>query len=588
MSEFRMDGYINRYTGYGTYTDSSERYEYASEPWTPDVSLVNHYETNGLFAKIIDTPAEEAVKHGFNLALNNPDYEQYIEDTLDILDWEAKAATAIKWARLFGGAIIVMLIDDGGELTEPVNWDGIQSIDELRVYERPIAQPDFANCYDTFGHNGPRRKSKFGMPQYYQVSSVYGSFTVHESRCLVFRNGTLPEYTMLPEYRFWGMPEFARIRRAMREVSTSHSNATKLMERMVQAIYKQKNLASTLAAEGGEDAVMQRMRLIDQARSFLSMIAIDAEGEEFDFKTFQLSGVKDILDANCSILSAVTNIPQTILFGRSPAGENSTGDSDLENYYNYIERIQKMMLRDNLLTVLDAAFRAGASNGDIDQIPDYKLTFDPLWSLSEVDQANVDQAKAATALTRAQTAQLYVDMQVLDPSEVRKGLASTDEFDIEGLLDNQDTDPLDWGMEELPESGFQGDIPPKSLISSGENSIIKERNEDGGPGSGRYPKGSGKVDAATAKRYTERLTKVTTATGVKIKSISSHAMQRLSERNISEDTAADALENPGASYPGNRPGTSCCQKGNIRMVFSDSGNLVSAIVLNNGSEGGQK
>ncbi len=193
MSEFRMDGYINRYTGYGTYTDSSERYEYASEPWTPDVSLVNHYETNGLFAKIIDTPAEEAVKHGFSLALNNPDYEQYIEDTLDILDWEAKAATAIKWARLFGGAIIVMLIDDGGELTEPVNWDGIQSIDELRVYERPIAQPDFANCYDTFGNNGPHRKSKFGMPQYYQVSSVYGSFTVHESRCLVFRNGTLPE-----------------------------------------------------------------------------------------------------------------------------------------------------------------------------------------------------------------------------------------------------------------------------------------------------------------------------------------------------------------------------------------------------------
>ena len=533
-----MDGYVNMLNRLGTSLDNSRAYEYEPEPWTPDVSLVNHYETNGLFAKIIDTPAEEAVKHGFSLALNNPDYEQYIEDTLDILDWEAKAATAIKWARLFGGAIIVMLIDDGGELTEPVNWDGIQSIDELRVYERPIAQPDFANCYDTFGHNGPRRKSKFGMPQYYQVSSVYGSFTVHESRCLVFRNGTLPEYTMLPEYRFWGMPEFARIRRAMREVSTSHSNATKLMERMVQAIYKQKDLASTLQMEGGEDAVMQRLRLIDQARSFLSMIAIDAEGEEFDFKTFQLSGVKDILDANCSILSAVTNIPQTILFGRSPAGENSTGDSDLENYYNYIERIQKMMLRDNLLTVLDAAFRAGVSNGDIDQIPDYKLTFDPLWSLSEVDQANVDQAKAATALTRAQTAQLYVDMQVLDPSEVRKGLASTDEFDIEGLLDNQDTDPLDWGMEELPESGFQGDIPPKSLISSGENSIIKERNEDGGPGSGRYPKGSGgnKVDYKAAGEFTKTLKGTTASNGVQLKEVSGHAAYRMKSRNINVDT----------------------------------------------------
>lgn len=107
-----MDGYVNMLNRLGTSLDNSRAYEYEPEPWTPDVSLANHYETNGLFAKIIDTPAEEAVKHGFNLTLNNPDYEQYIEDTLDILDWEAKAATAIKWARLFGGAIIVMLIDD--------------------------------------------------------------------------------------------------------------------------------------------------------------------------------------------------------------------------------------------------------------------------------------------------------------------------------------------------------------------------------------------------------------------------------------------------------------------------------------------
>lgn len=454
MSEFRMDGYVNQYTRYGTSQDSSEAYEYLPESAIPDITLVSHYETNGLFAKIIDTPAEEAIKHGFDLALNDAGCEQYIKDTLDMLDWENKAATAIKWARLFGGALIVMMIDDGGELTDPVDWNAIRSIDELRVYERPVVQPDWANLYNTAGRDGLHRRSKFGMPQYYQVSSIYGSFVVHESRCLLFRNGNLPEYTMTPEYRFWGMPEYSRIRRALREVSTSHGHATRLMERMVQAIYKQRDLASTLQREGGDDEVMQRLRLIDRARSFLSTIVIDADGEEYDFKTFQLSGIKDILEANCNILSAVTNIPQTILFGRSPAGENSTGASDLENYYNFIERIQKMMLRDNLLTVLDAAFRAGASNGEIEQVPDYKLTFDPLWSLSETDQAMVDQTKAATALTRAQTAQLYVDMQVIDPSEVRKGLASTEEFNIEELLDDQEGDPLDWGLGQIPENGL--------------------------------------------------------------------------------------------------------------------------------------
>ena len=42
-----------------------------------------------------------------------------------------------------------------------------------------------------------------------------------------------------------------------------------------------------------------------------------------DYKTVTFSGVNDIIDATCNMLSAVTNIPQTKLFGRSPAGENS-------------------------------------------------------------------------------------------------------------------------------------------------------------------------------------------------------------------------------------------------------------------------
>lgn len=441
--------YVNQYNRYGTKQDNSEAYEYLPEAMIPDISLVTHYETNGLFAKIIDAPAEEAVKHGFDLALNDPAYEQYIEDTLDMLDWETKAATAIKWARLFGGAIIVMMIDDGGGLEDPVDWNNIRAIDELRVYERPVVQPDWANLYEDAGRDGYHRRSKFGMPRFYQVSSIYGSFRVHESRCLVFRNGILPEYTMLAEYRFWGMPEYSRIRRALREVVTTHSNGAKLMERMVQPVYKQKGLAGRLSTPDGEDEVMRRLRLIDQSRSFLNSIVIDAEGEDYDFRTFQLSGIKDIFEASCNIISAITNIPQTVFFGRSPAGENSTGDSDFENWYNFIDRIRKMMLRDNLLTVIDASFRAGAASGEIEKIPDYKLTFDPLWNLNETEQATVDQIKAQTALIKAQTAQMYVDMQAIDPAEIRKGLASTDEFNIEELLDNEDEQPLDWGMEEI-------------------------------------------------------------------------------------------------------------------------------------------
>lgn len=429
----------------------------------PDTSLTIQYEDNGLFAKIIDTPAEEAVKHGFDLGLKDDSINEFVEDALDALEWEEKAATAIKWARLYGGSIIVMLIDDGRGLEEPVDWNNIRSIDELRVYERSVVQPDYASLYSSDPMRATRnRASKFAMPEYYYVQSLYGSFTVHESRCLVFRNGILPERVTNPVYRFWGTPEYVRIKRAMKDALVAHGNGPKLLDRSVQPIYKMKNLASLLASEGGDETVLKRLEIIDLARGILNSIAIDAEGEDYDFKSIPFSGVKDVIDTTCNMLSAVTNIPQTILFGRSPAGENSTGDSDFENYYNYIERIQKLMLKGNVRTLLDVLFKAALTNGEVPEEPKYKLKFNPLWSLSDTEQANVDKVKADIEMVKAQTAQLYVQMQALDPSEVRTALAKTEEFTVEDILDDQEAEE-DWGLLSDPGddlSGVPEDLPP--------------------------------------------------------------------------------------------------------------------------------
>lgn len=440
----REDGYVNLLNKYGTKQDNSEAYKFEREPVIPDMQLTGLYEGNGLFSKIIDTPAEEALKHGFDLNLKSDELNAFVEDALDDLEWEERAATAIKWTRLYGGALIVMLIDDGRGLEEPVDWEHIRSIDELRVYERSIVQPDYASLYqqDYGGKGVGNRVSKFGQPEYYYVSSIYGSFKVHESRCLVFRNGVLPEQTSNATYLFWGMPEYVRIRRTLRETVTAHTDSVKLLERSVQAIYSMKGLASLLTTDDGENQVLKRLQLVDTSRGLLNSIAIDSEGEQYDFKTFQFSGVKDVIDATCNMLSALTNIPQTILFGRSPAGMNATGDSDFESYYNFVEKIQRLMLKRNLRTLLDVVFRAGIASGDVAEEPDYKLEFKPLWSLSDTEQAAVDQTKAQTALVKAQTAQAYVDMQALDPTEVRRRLASDEEFDVEDIISEDDEDDL--------------------------------------------------------------------------------------------------------------------------------------------------
>ena len=117
------------------------------EPIIPDMQLTSLYEGNGLFSKIIDTPAEEALKHRLQPQPEQRRADNFVEECLDELEWEEKAATAIKWGTSLWRVIIVMLFDDGRGLEEPVDWQNIKSIDELRVFERAVVQPDYASLY---------------------------------------------------------------------------------------------------------------------------------------------------------------------------------------------------------------------------------------------------------------------------------------------------------------------------------------------------------------------------------------------------------------------------------------------------------
>lgn len=439
---FRADGYVNLMNRYGTSKDPAEHYHFEREPDIPDDVLTMVYEGNGLFAKIIDTPAEEAIKHGFTLKdVSDQNVEEFYVEALDELDWEEIAMTAIRWARLFGGSIAVMLINDGGRLEDPLNWRNIKSIDDIRVYERAIVQPDYQSMY-SYDPSDPfrTRGSRLGMPEFYQVTSRYGNFTVHDSRCLVFQNGILPENATNSLYQLWGIPEYVRIRRALKDAELAHESAPKLLDRSVQAIYKMQGLSSLLATEQGENQVLRRLQVIDMARGMLNSLVIDADGEDYDFKTFQFNGITDVVSASCNMLSAITSIPQTILFGQGVGGMSSTDDTSMENYYNYVERIQKRMLRSNLRYLLSIIFQAGLYTGEVDEVPKINVEFNPLWSLTDTEQADLDQKKAATQLTKAQTVQAYVSMEAIDPSEVRKKLADSDEFDVETMLDEYEDD----------------------------------------------------------------------------------------------------------------------------------------------------
>lgn len=469
--EYRADGFSDVMRLYQSQTAQT------GEMWIPDYDLAEKYQYNGLFSKIIDRPAEEALKHGMEYNVSDADLKDFLDDALDRLDWEEKAVTAIRWARLFGGSIIVMLLDDGGGLEEPVNWQDVRSVEELRVYERAIVQPD----PDTY---------RTGKAEYFDVSSTYGgTFRVHRSRCLVFKNGSLPEYGAAQQYYYWGLPEYIRIHKDLSRALKTHTNAANMIEKSVQPVYKQRGLQSMLAGPNGDEMELKRLQVLDASRGIMNTIAVDMEGEDYDFKTFQMTGAKEILESTCNLLSAVTCIPQTILFGRSPAGENATGESDLENYYNFVEGIQKRMLKKNIRTLIKAIVQAGVYDGSIENPGNIKPTFKPLWSLSETEKATVELTKAQRAQVAAQTAQLYIDMQAIQPEEVRQALAKDEQVDVESILDNQTENPQEEGWAALLEGLRANDNPalePAGQPARQSGIMNPETAKDGGEGSGNF------------------------------------------------------------------------------------------------------
>ena len=176
------------------------------------------------------------MKRGFDIDYGDQDISEYVEARMDALNLEDAFVTAEQWARLYGGAIIVMLVDDGRGLEEPLDWQNAKSIEELRVFERSVVQPDHTTLGTFRFEDSMKNRERLGEPETYVVSSIYGYFRVHRSRCLIFRNGKVPEQTSSEDYRYWGIPEYARLKRALRECITSHQDGVKLLERSAQGI----------------------------------------------------------------------------------------------------------------------------------------------------------------------------------------------------------------------------------------------------------------------------------------------------------------------------------------------------------------
>ena len=426
-NRFKQDGYLNAMFGQGyRWTDPFANYKQGID-FVSDQQCSHLYTYNGIAKAIIDIPADESMRSGFEVEFEGEDdtVNKQIKSVCEDLMVEEKFSEALAWADLYGGSVIVVMADDGRRLDEPLNYDNLRRIERLKVFDR-------TNIV------GSKQYDDVFSPQYKDVELYYintfgdSPMWVHESRILRFEGGRLPLYQRNLRLG-WAAKKYESIKEEIDRYCNGNEMAFQALTRLSQDVLQLDGLTNILATEGGDVAVQKRMQMVDMVRSMMNSIAIDG-ADKYDRKGLSLSGIKEVLEQFEYALCSVSGIPATKLFGRSPAGLNATGRADLENYYNMIEKIQKNKVNPCLVKLINMI---GACRDYNIKLPDvWHIEFEPLWSMSKSEKADIKKVEADAQRQKADAINTLINAQVIDSTEARATLMEDKDYKLDTSIDS--------------------------------------------------------------------------------------------------------------------------------------------------------
>jgi phage-related protein (TIGR01555 family) len=234
----------------------------------------------------------------------------------------------------------------------------------------------------------------------------------------------------------WPDSMLQRLKPVMQASNSSWLSVSHLMTDASQGVLKLANLMQMLST-GGEMLLRKRMQMMDMARSVCRSILIDADKESFERVATSFTGLPEVLDRQMMRVSAAGKMPTTILFQRSPAGMNATGESDTRSWYDQVaaERLEHLQPNLEQLVRVLMATSDGPTQG---QVLDFEVTWPALWQPSDKEKAETFKAvsDALVALCNA---------QVTLPEEAALKLAH------EGYFAELDVDAREQALEVLRE-----------------------------------------------------------------------------------------------------------------------------------------
>ena len=456
-----MDAYANPAAGLGWGADNlSESTTYPLTRLTQNYMLMlSLYRSSGILRRIINKPVEDAVSHWFKIDSQiTPEQLDSVNRLGRRTNIKAKIEEGLRWGYLFGGAAGLIIIDgQGDQLDQPLDLKTVDadSFKGIHIVDRWSGVYPSSNLVDDISD------PDFGLPDTYEIredeqSAV--SLTVHHSRVLRFTGDEVPYWERQLEQE-WGTSKVETIFDSLKRYDNVLGNIANLVWQANIWTQKTDKLEQLL---GLAPASMQAnvVNTIHAQQRLMSSYGTRFVSKDDDLQNhpYEFGGLDKVFEIFQYDMSSVSGIPITILFGRSAAGLDATGDADLDNYYTMLESIQENKIRPVLEQLLPVMCMS-----EFGAVPDdLNVNFNPVRVPTEKEKAEIATSKAS-AVIQAHSEGIISDKIAL------KELSSMS--DSTGMFSNI-TDEDIKNADDTPDAG---DIPSEGLNGPDEQ---QEENAD--------------------------------------------------------------------------------------------------------------
>lgn len=421
-----------------------------------------------VYRRIIELKPRWATARGWAVT-DDSEEERPLEKEMRRLGVRAAIQSADTWARTLGESRILLVTDDAGDLSEPLDATKVRRLHRLEVLDRREFTPI---VYNSDASAGP-----FGEPSLYRIHPRRPGVAqrldaVHESRLLRFYGDELP-----PSERgfnwsgssTWGADAIGQtLWDGLRHLGQTGSGGAKLAQELSISVFKLSNAPSGTAADQRE-AYVAKWRLMNMMKSVAQSIFM-GPGEEFARVAANPAGFKDLSEHARQELALLTGYPLTLLFGIAPGGLGTDGESWQEAWRADVAAYQDERYRTPLERIVEVLYWTEAGG-----VPDdWSIEFNPLGDLTKKEMAEI-------RLLHTQADSTAIMDGVLRPEEARGRYTQPGGFaaEIQPVEEAPPVVPADPGTEAEaralvearmkggPTPGTTGETPPSDIALNG-------------------------------------------------------------------------------------------------------------------------